>query len=135
MTAEAAFAGIGIVGSGLSGSGGSLSGRRNIGFAIDNKAGAVDRRIGFAKGGDDSIAAAFNGSEIDEQHLILAMVDDLPEGVAAANQVSWRELALEDRILEMVAEVAHRFEDAPESLVIADVVAYEISIAHRCMII
>jgi hypothetical protein len=42
---------------------------------------------------------SFHRPDVDEQHLVLAMVDDFAAGMAAADQVGWGELAFEDRVL------------------------------------
>lgn len=86
--------------------------------------------IGFPQGGNDAVAAAFDGAEIDEQHLIFAVVDDLGEHVAAARQIARSELAFEDRVLQMIAEPAHGLVDLGEAAVVADVVTDEKGVAH-----
>jgi hypothetical protein len=58
------------------------------------------------------------------------MFDDFPECVAALRQVSWRKLALEDRVLEVISEIPHRLEDTAEAFVVTDVVADDICRAH-----
>jgi hypothetical protein len=58
------------------------------------------------------------------------MLDDFRERMPTSGQIDRRELALEDRVLQMVAEVAHGLEDLAEAFVVADVVANEKSVAH-----
>src|SRR5688572_793711 len=94
--------------------------------SVDNDAGRVERGVRLTKGGDHAVAAAFSRAEVDEQHLILAVVNDLAELVPAANQVDRGELAFEDRVLQVIAEAAHGLVDFAEALVVADVVADEI---------
>jgi len=91
----------------------------------------INRHIGFAEGGYDAIAPALGGTQVDEEHLVVVMVDDSGDFGAAADEVAGRELALEDGVLEMVAVPAHGFEDFAETLVVADVVANEIGLSHR----
>jgi hypothetical protein len=54
------------------------------------------------------IAAAFGRPQIDEQHLVLLVMNDLAERVATWCQIRRRELTLEDRVLQVIAEPAHR---------------------------
>ena len=89
--------------------------------------------VWFAERGNDAVAAAFDGTEVDKQHLIFPMVDDLGEQVAAPGQVGLRELAFEDRLLQMIAKPAHRLMDFGEALVVADVVTDEIGLPHECL--
>jgi len=103
---------------------------RIIILSVDHDARAIDRRICLAQGRDDAITASLDRSEIDEEDLIIAMINDLAERMAAAHQVGRCELALEDGVLKMVTEVAHRFEHLAEPLFVADVVADEIGVAH-----
>ena len=86
--------------------------------------------VGLAEGGDDALAAAVAGAKVDEEDLVLAVVDDAAELLAAADEVAGGELALEDGELEVVAEAAHGLEDAAEALVVGDVVADEVGGAH-----
>ena len=76
--------------------------------ARHHNARAIDERVRQAQRGDETLAAPFDRAKIDELHLILAVVDDLAQRVAAADEVSGRELAFEDRVLQVVAEVARR---------------------------
>ena len=50
--------------------------------------------------------------------------------MTASYEISGSELAFEDRVLEMVAEIAHGLVHGPKPLVIANVVADEVGIAH-----
>ncbi len=92
--------------------------------------GGVERGVGEAEGGDDAVAAAFGGAEVDEEDLVFVVMDDAGEFGAAANEVAGGELAFEDGVLEVVAEAAHRFEDFAEAFVVGDVVADEVGLAH-----
>jgi hypothetical protein len=60
------------------------------------------------------------------------MFDDFAERMAAAGQVDPRKLAFKDRVLQVIAEVTHGFEDLAQPLVIGDVIADEIRVAHGC---
>ena len=83
----------------------------------------VDGRVRFSQSRDHPVAASLRRTEIDEQHLVFSMVDDLCQLPSAPRQVAARQLALEDRILEMVAEPAHGLKDSVEAIVVADVAA------------
>src|ERR1700687_5511517 len=93
--------------------------------AADDDAGAVNGRVGLAERGDDPVTPALGGTEIDKQHLILAVIDDHRELVSAPGQISLGELAFEHRVLQVVAEPAHDLVDLGEPLVLADVVRDE----------
>ena len=111
---------------GLGGHGGSFLVR----LGSDDVTGGVDGGVGAAEGGDDAVAAAFGGAEVDEEDLVLGVVDDLGEFAFEAGEVGAGELALEDGELEVVAPGAHDFEDAAEAFVVGDVVADEVGGAH-----
>lgn len=53
----------------------------------------------------------------------LAVVDRLTQNVAAPSEVGARQLALKDRILQVIAEAPQRLVDAVPPLVVRDVVA------------
>lgn len=97
---------------------------------LHDDARGADRRVGLAEGGDHALAAAFGRAEVDEEDLIFVVLDDLAERMPALGEIDRGELALEDRVLQMVAEVAHGLEDLAEPLVVADVVADEKSVTH-----
>lgn len=79
---------------------------------------------------DDPLAACLGRAEIDEEHLVFVVLDDVAQGVPAAGQIDGGELALEDRVLQVVAKVPHGLVDLAEPLVIADVVADEVGVSH-----
>jgi hypothetical protein len=78
----------------------------SVGFAeaVDDDAGAVEGGVGLAERRDDAVAAAFGWAEVHEDHLVDLVVDDAAQAVAAAREVGGGELALEDGVLEPVAE-------------------------------
>jgi hypothetical protein len=84
----------------------------------------------LAERGNHAIAAPFNWSEVHEEHLIVTVINDFAQRMTAADKIGRGELAFEDRVLEMVAEVAHGFVNGPEPLVVADVVVDEVGITH-----
>jgi hypothetical protein len=67
---------------------------------------------------------------MDEEDLVVLMVDDRAEFGAHAGAVGGSELALEDGVLEVVTPGAHGFEDEAEALVVRDVVADQVGLAH-----
>ncbi len=98
--------------------------------ALDDDAGRVDWRIRLAQRRDHALAASLGGAEVDEQHLVLVVLDEFGQRMSALGQIDWRELALEDRVLQVIAEVAHGPVDFAEAFVVADVVTDEKSVAH-----
>jgi hypothetical protein len=88
-----------------------------------DETGCVQGDVGLTERGDDAVAAAFGGAEVDEEDLIVVVVDDFGEFGAAADEVGGREMALEDGELEVVAVAAHGFEDLAKTFVIGDVIA------------
>jgi hypothetical protein len=97
----------------------------------DNDTRCVERRVGFTESGDHAVSPALGWAEIDKEHLVVLVIDDVRQFGAEADKIRRGELALEDGVLQMVAEAAHEPEDFAQALVIADVVANEIGIAHR----
>ena len=73
---------------------------------LDDEARGIDIGIRQAQRGDDAFAASCGRPQVDEEHLVFVMLDQIAEGVAAAGQIDRRELTLEDRTLQVVAEVA-----------------------------
>jgi hypothetical protein len=98
--------------------------------AVHDDARTVDRRVRLSQRGDDAVAAAFGGTEIDLQHLVFAMVDRFGQPEPAARQIGLRKLALEHRVLEVIAEATHDLVDLGEPLVLADVVRDEEGVAQ-----
>src|SRR5208337_928014 len=80
--------------------------------------------------GDHALAAPLRRSQVNEEHLVVAMVNQLPQRMPAFRKINRRELALEDRVLQVVAKITHGLEDLPQPLVVADVVADEVSVTH-----
>ena len=101
-----------------------------MGDWLEDKTRRVEPNIGLTERSDDAVAAAFRGSKMDEEDLVVLMVDKRAEFGAHAGEVGGSELALEDGVLEMVAPSAHGFKDEAEALVVGDVVADEIGLAH-----
>jgi hypothetical protein len=72
---------------------------------------------------DHAFAPPLAWAEVDEEHLVVAMVDQFTKHMPAIGEVNRSELALENRVLKMVPKITHGFEDFAEAFVIADVVA------------
>ena len=96
----------------------------------DDETGGVEVGVGLAEGGDDAVATAFGGAEMDEENLVFVVLDEVGEEGAAADEVGGGELAFEDGELEVVAEGAHGFEDLAEAFVVGDVVTDQVGLAH-----
>jgi hypothetical protein len=71
------------------------------------------------------------GTEIDEQHLILGMVDDPRQIRPTPRQIRRRKLTFEHGVLQMVPVPAHRLKDFAQPLVVADVVADQVRSTHK----
>ena len=54
---------------------------------LDDEAGRVEVGVGLAERGNDAVAAAFGGAEVDEEDLILVVMDDAGEFGSAADEV------------------------------------------------
>lgn len=80
--------------------------RRSVTVAIDDDARTVHRRVGAAQRGNHAIAASFDRAQIDEEHLVFAMVDDLAEQVPATREIGTRHLAFEHRVLQVITKAA-----------------------------
>jgi hypothetical protein len=78
-----------------------------------------------------TVPAPLGRSEVDEQHLILAVMNQLAQRVPAAGQVGRREPALEHRVLKAVSEPDHRLVDAAQAEVVGDVVAHQKGVFAR----
>jgi hypothetical protein len=99
-------------------------------FVSDDDARRIESGIWLTEGRNHTFAASFGRAKIDEQHLVFIVLDDFAKRVAASGEIDRRELTLEDRVLQMVAEVAHGLKDLAQPLVIADIVADEEGIPH-----
>jgi hypothetical protein len=67
---------------------------------------------------------------MDEKNLVFVVVDDAGKFRAAPNQITLGELALEYGVLQMIAVTVHSRENLTKALVVADVVADEVGLAH-----
>lgn len=94
----------------------------------------VDSDVGFAEGRDHPVTAPFRGSEIDEEHLILFVIDNLLEVGPAFRHVDRRHLAFEHRILDVIPVRTHLLEYEAQPLFIANVVADQVSCTHTKLI-
>jgi len=68
-------------------------------------AGCVDLGIGQTDGGDDAVAASFGRSQVDEEHLVFLMMDDFTEGLFELDFFTRRQVAFENRILQVIAKI------------------------------
>jgi len=97
---------------------------------LNDNARSTDRRIRLPQRSDDSLAPPLSWAEVNEKHLVFVVLDDLGERMPALGQIDRRELALEDRVLQVVAEIPHGLEDLAKPLVVADVVADKVGVSH-----
>ncbi len=119
-------------GEGGHGVGGNLPGVGVGGFVggLDDEASGVKVGVGLAESGDDAVATAVGGAEVDEEDLVFVVIDELGEQGAAADEVRGGELAFEDGELEMVSEGAHGFEDLAKTLIVGYIVTDQIGLTH-----
>ena len=68
--------------------------------------------------------------EGEEEHLILALVDDTSETLDQLAPPLLGQLAAEDGVLDMVAKAAQEFEDAAQAFGLCDVVCYQVEVSH-----
>ena len=73
---------------------------------------------------------ALRRSQIDNEHLIFALIDDLRQGPFHSYQIDVREVTLKDGKLEMRPKAFHRLENAPQTFRIADVVGDQVVTTH-----
>lgn len=85
---------------------------------IHDDARAIERTVWTSKCRNDSIAASFDGPKVDKQNLILAVVHDFAQQMAASRKIRARELTLEHRILQVIAKPAHRLVDLTQPQVV-----------------
>ena len=97
---------------------------------LDDDARCTERRVGFADRFDYSFAPAFCRPQVDKQHLIFIVFDDLAERMPTLGKIDRVELTHEDRILQMIAKVSHRLEHFAKPLVVTDVVGHQIGVSH-----
>jgi hypothetical protein len=95
-----------------------------------DNAGPIERCIGLSESGNHSVAAPLRGPKVDEEYLVFGVIDDARQVRPATCQVRRGELALEDRILQVIAVTAHGLEDLAEALVIADIVTDQVRSPH-----
>ena len=96
----------------------------------NDNARCADWRVRFADRIDHSFAPALGGTQVDKQHLVFVVLDDLGKRMPAFGKIDRIKLTLENRVLQMIAEVPHGFEDFAKPPVIADVVGDEIGVSH-----
>ncbi len=80
------------------------------------------------------IPAPLRGPEIHKENLVVVVMNNLAQRLAATHQIECRELVLKDRALKMVPKPAHQIEDFPQPLVIRNVVTDQIGAAHSFFI-
>lgn len=99
-------------------------------FWLHDDARGADRRVRLTQRRDYPLASAFGWPQVDEKHLVFVMLDDLRKRVSTAGQVDRCELALEDRVLKVIAEIPHGLTDLAEAFIFANIVTDEIGISH-----
>jgi len=90
----------------------------------------IEIRIRLSESGDDAIAATLRRTEMDKQNLILVMMNNQVQRSPAPSQIPLRKLALENRILQMIAEATHGLENFAKPAIVRNVVTHQIGLAH-----
>ena len=99
-------------------------------MALHNNERGVDVDVRLSDRGNHSLSSTRGRAKIYEEHLIFRMVDDLGEFRTQSDEVHSSQLALEDRILQVVAPPAESLEDLAQPFCVADVVTDDVRIAH-----
>jgi len=97
---------------------------------LHNVAGRIESDIGRTNGADDAVSASFRGAEPDEENLIGGWRNGVVQFPLHIDFFRGGEVALEDRVLEVVSEVFADFENTAEAFVIGDVVGDEEGSSH-----
>src|SRR5581483_11957647 len=79
--------------------------------AADDETRRIELGVRPAKGGDHALPSPLDGTQIHEEDLIRPVIDDPRQQMPAAREIRLRELALADRILQVIPEPAHRLVD------------------------
>src|SRR5438876_7617986 len=84
--------------------------------------GSIEFGVGQTQGSDHPVAPTLRWSQRDKEHLIFIVVDNVAMFFFQLNLLLGIQVALENRILQMVAEVATGLEHLAQPLVVGDVV-------------
>ncbi len=99
-------------------------------YQLNDVAGGVHLAVGESQCGDDAIAAAFRGAEIDEQYLVLLGVDDFGKMPFQCHFFTGGQVAFKDGILEVISKILARFENVAQPFVIGDIVGDDVGVSH-----
>jgi hypothetical protein len=97
---------------------------------LDHIAWRVEFHVWKAKRMNYSISAALRGSKRDKQHLVFHVVNYFAKLALEIHHLSLIQIAFKNGILQMIAVVATRFEHAPQTSVIRNIVANNVGRSH-----
>ena len=104
---------------------------RSVTQSLDHNRASLRRRVRSTHRRNCAAPPPLFGADVNEEHLVIAMMDDAPEPCAKLDERSVRQLAPEDRELNVVAVPLHELEDLPEALGVADVIRDDVRLSHR----
>ena len=78
-------------------------------------------------GRDPEPGVALGPSKVEEEHLVLAVMNDLAQLILQVGQLHRVQQALEDRELKMLAEIAQNLEGPAQALRIPDIIGHHVS--------
>jgi hypothetical protein len=93
-------------------------------------AGRVQLHIWQAQRSYHPIPATFSRTQLDEQHLVFVVFDDVTQGALQLNLFRRIQIAFEHRELKVIPKVGARFKNPPQPLVVGDVVTNQVCRAH-----
>ena len=76
----------------------------------------LDGRVGAPQRIHALHASALDGTKIDEEHLVIAVVDDIGEASLEDDHLRIGQITLEDRVLQMIAITLQCFADTVQPL-------------------
>src|SRR5690606_82013 len=79
---------------------------------------------------DDLVSPALLRSEVDEEHLVFAVVNNLGELGLEAYALAPAQVAAEHRQLQVLASASHELENRAKAIRVADIVGHEVHRAH-----
>jgi hypothetical protein len=104
---------------------------KNRPFGSKGVTGGVHPGVRFAEGGYNAVAAAFGRAEAYKQDLVIVVMDDFPQLTFELDLFLGAEVALEDRVLKMIPEIAADLEHPAQAFVVGDIITDQIRDSHR----
>jgi hypothetical protein len=79
---------------------------------------------------DAALSSPVARTEVDKKDLVFVVRNNLRERRLELDELAPGKIAAEHGVLKMVAESSHRLEYAPQSPIVADVIAYDVPVAQ-----